>query len=88
MVFTTAFFDFRSERPMTLQNFNRILKRLDPSMTSCLFRYGGVEKYLLLGYLPHELKEIGDWSTSKMPELYAERKDITPVQRRWSEDVR
>ena len=88
VVFTSAYFDFGSQRHMTVQNFDRILKRLDPNMTSCLFRYGGAEKYLVLGYTPYELKEIGDWSSSKMPEVYAERKGITPAQRRWSEDVR
>lgn len=88
VVFTSAFFDFKSEKPMTVQNFDRILKRLDPEMTSCLFRYGGAEKYLVLGYTPFELKEIGDWSSSKMPEVYATRKGITPAQRRWAEDVR
>ena len=88
VVFTSAYFDFKSEKPMTVQNFDRILKRLDPNMTSCLFRYGGAEKYLALGYTPYELKGIGDWSSSKMPEVYAERKGMTPAQRRWSEDVR
>jgi len=88
VVFTSAYLDFKSKKHMTVQNFDRILKRLDPDMTSCLFRYGGAEKFLVLGYTPYELKEIGDWSSSKMPELYAERKGITPAQRRWSEDVR
>jgi len=88
VVFTSAYFDFKSERPMTVQNFDRILKRLDSHMTSCLFRYGGSEKYLELGYTPYELKEIGDWSSSKMPEEYAARKGITVAQRRWSEDIR
>lgn len=88
VVFTSAFFDFKSEKPMTVQNFDRILKRLDSTMTSCIFRYGGAEKYLTLGYTPYELKGIGDWSSSKMPEIYAERKGITPAQRRWSEDIR
>ena len=88
VAFTSAYFDFNSINPMTVQNFDRILKRLDPKMTSCLFRYGGAEKYLVLGYTPYELKEIGDWSSSKMPEVYAERKGITPAQKRWSEDQR
>jgi len=88
VVFTSAYFDFDSEKPMTVQNFDRILKRLDPNMTSCLFRYGGTEKYLVLGYTPFELKEIGDWSSSKMPEIYAKRKGITAAQRRFAEDVR
>ena len=88
VVFSSAYFNFDRESHMTIQNFDRILKRLDPNMTSCLFRYGGAEKYLVLGYTPFELKEIGDWSSSKMPEVYAARKGITPAQRRWSEDVR
>lgn len=88
VVFSSGFFDFLSEKPMTVQNFDRILQKLDPNMTSCLFRYGGAEKYLRLGYLPHELKEIGDWATSRMPELYSSRKGLTPTMRRWSEDVR
>jgi hypothetical protein len=88
VIFTTAYFDFKSHNHMTIQNFDRILKRLDNKMTSCLFRYGGVEKYLVLGYNPHELKEIGDWSSSKMPEVYAERKGLTPALRKWSEDTR
>jgi integrase len=88
VVFTSAFFDFNSQNHMTVQNLDRILKRLDSNMTSCLFRYGGTEKYLSLGYTPYELKEIGDWSSSKMPEIYAKRKGITAAQRRWSEDLR
>ena len=84
--FTTA--TFRFDKPMTIQNFDRILKRLDPSMTSCLFRYGGAEKFLSLGYTPYELKEIGDWESSSMPEVYARRKGLTKVQLRWSEDTR
>jgi len=86
--FSNGYFDLYSLKAMTIQNFNRILKRLDPTMTSSLFRYGGAEKYLLLGYSPRELKEIGDWSTSYMPEVYAERKGLTPTQQRWSEDTR
>jgi hypothetical protein len=88
VAFTSACFDFNSTNSMTIQNFDRILKRLDPKMTSCLFRYGGAEKYLGLGYTPYELKQIGDWSSSKMPEVYAERKGITSAQKRWSEDQR
>ncbi len=88
VVFSHGYFDFYSPKEMTIQNFDRILKRLDETMTSSMFRYGGAEKYLLLGYTPRELKEIGDWSTSYMPELYAARRGLTPTQKRWSEDVR
>lgn len=86
VAFYSAYFDYW--KPMTVANFNRILQRLDPYMTSCLFRYGGVEKYLSLGYSPRMLKEIGDWESSRMPEIYAERKGLTPTQVQWSEDTR
>ena len=88
VVFTSAYFDFKAEKPMTVQNLDRILQRLDPSITSSFFRYFATEKYLTLGYTERELKEIGDWSSSRMPEIYAERKGITPAQRRFAEDVR
>lgn len=88
VVFTYAYFDFKSEKPMTVQNLDRILQRLDPSITSSFFRYFATEKYLTLGYTERELKEIGDWSSSRMPEIYAERKGITPAQRRFAEDTR
>ena len=88
VVFNSGYLKFFSEKPMTVQNLNHILQRLDPSITSSFFRYFATEKYLTLGYSERELKEIGDWSSSRMPEIYAERKGITPAQRRWSEDVR
>jgi hypothetical protein len=84
----SGYFKFFSERPMTVQNLDAILQRLDPTITSSFFRYFATEKYLSLGYLPHELKEVGDWSSSRMPELYAERMGLTPALRKWSEDVR
>lgn len=88
VVFNCAYFKFHSERPMTVQNLDAILQKLDRTITSSFFRYFATEKYLSLGYLPHELKQVGDWSSSKMPELYAERMGLTPVLRKWSEDLR
>jgi len=99
VVFNFAFFDFhririnkRTGEPYTtsfsIQNYDRILQRLDPTMTSSMFRYGGAEKYLLLGYTPTELKSVGDWDSSRMPEIYAERKDLSVAQRRFAEDTR
>ena len=73
---------------MTVQNLDAILQKLDSTITSSFFRYFATEKYLSLGYLPHELKEVGDWSSSRMPELYAERMGLTPALRKWSEDSR
>ena len=87
IVFSDAFFDFYARKPMTIRNFDYILEKLDPTMTSCMFRYGGTEKYLNRGYSTDELKAIGDWSSARMPEIYAERKGITPPERRWSEDI-
>ena len=74
--------------PIAIQRFDEILQVLDPSMTSCLFRYGHTEKLYRLGFTEHELKEIGVWSSSRMPEIYAERKSLTPSQKRFADDVR
>jgi signal recognition particle subunit SEC65 len=81
-------FLFDAERPLTIQRFDQILQRLDPSITSATFRYGGTEKFLRLGYTPYELKEIGDWQSSHMPEIYAARKGLTPSQKKFAEDTR
>jgi ribosomal protein L40E len=72
---------------MTVERLNQILQRLDPTLTSCLFRYAGAENNLRKGYTPADLKEIGDWSSSRIPEIYAERKGLTPTQKRFSEDT-
>ena len=88
VVFNQAYFDFQSAKPRTIQNWDRILKRLDVRMTSCLFRYAGAEKYLALGYTERELKKIGDWESIRMPELYAERKGLSQAERRFAEDTR
>lgn len=85
--FSKAFL-FYAENPLTIQRYDQILQRLDPTMTSALFRYGGAEKYLRLGYTPFELKEIGDWESSKMPELYADKKGLTTSQKKFAEDLR
>lgn len=98
-IFDYAFFDFhrirtnkRTGEPyntsMSVQNYDKILQRLDPTMTSSMFRYGHTERLLVLGYTPSELKSIGDWDSSRMPEIYAERKDLSPAQRRFAEDTR
>jgi len=81
-------FQYNSESPLTVQRLDQILQKLDFTMTSSMFRYGGAEKYLRLGYTPFELKEIGDWSSSKMPEIYADRKGLTPSQKKFTDDIR
>jgi integrase len=88
VVFDYAYFDFHSAKPMSIQNWDRILKRLDSRMTSCLFRYGGAEKYLALGYSERALQKIGDWESIRMPALYAERKGLSEAEKRFAEDTR
>ena len=73
---------------MTVQNFDHILQKLDYTITSSFFRYFRTEQLLTLGYSERELKQIGDWDSSRMPEVYAERKDLNVAQRRFAEDVR
>lgn len=84
----TGDFLFRGSKPLTVQRFNQILQRLDPTLTSHMFRYGGAEKFLGLGYTPHELKEVGDWSSSFMPEQYAKRVGLTPATKKFAKDTR
>lgn len=73
---------------ITVDRFNQILQRLDYTLSSHMFRYGASEKYLMLGYTTYDLKEIGDWASIKMPELYAERKGLTKSQKRFADDTR
>lgn len=88
VVFNSGYLKFFSEKPMSVQNLNHILQRLDQTVTSSFFRYFRTEQLLTLGYTERELKQIGDWSSSRMPEIYAERKGLTPAQRRFAEDAR
>lgn len=88
--FTREHFDKRRNRPahsgMTVQNLDRILQRLDPTMTSSMFRYGITEQLLNEGVSLMALKKIGDWSSTKMPEIYAHRLEMTEEERRWSDN--
>lgn len=79
---------FQFNKHLTIQRFDQILQRLDQTLTSHMFRYGAAEKLLILGYTPYEIKEIGDWSSSRMPEEYAKRKGLTISQRKFIKDVR
>jgi len=80
--------NFIWSRKLTVQRFDQILQRLDPTLTSHMFRYGATEKYLRMGYSPYDLKEIGDWSSIQMPETYAKRKGLTKSQERFAKDTR
>jgi integrase len=84
--FNTGWLKFYSESPMTVQNFDRILQRLDPSITSSFFRYFRTEQLQVRGYTNEELKQIGDWSSSHMPEVYAKRRGLTPALRRFGDN--
>ena len=88
VVFSSWYFKFFSEKCMTVQNLGRFLQRLDPSITSSFFRYFATEKYLVLGYTKRELAKIGDWSSSRMPEIYTKRAGLSQSERRFSEDTR
>ena len=82
------FAGFSWKKHLTVQRFDQILQRLDPTLTSHMFRYGATEKLLILGYTPYEAKEIGDWASSRMPEEYAKRKGLTISQRQYAQDTR
>jgi hypothetical protein len=75
-------------RHLTVQRFNQILQRLDSTLTSHMFRYGVAEKFLRLDYTPYDLKEIGDWSSTHMPETYAKRMGLTRSQTKFMKDTR
>ena len=79
---------FRFSRHITVQRFDQILQKLDHTLTSHMFRYGHSEKLFRLGYTPFEVKEVGDWQSSRMPEIYAKRKGFTVSQRKFAEDTR
>ncbi len=66
-------FVFESEHPMTVQRLDQILQRLDPSITSHMFRYGHALALFDKGYTPFNVAVIGDWDSSSMPEVYARR---------------
>lgn len=79
---------FLFEQHITVQRFDQILQRLDPTLTSHMFRYGATEKFLHLKYTPYDLKEIGDWSSTHMPETYAKRMGLTQSQTKFMKDTR
>ena len=84
--FNTGWLLFFKDKQMSVQNLDHILQKLDPTITSSFFRYFRTEELLDRGYLPHELKQVGDWANSFMPELYAARKGLTPILQKFGED--
>ena len=85
--FNSGVLKFYSEKPMTVQNFDHILQKLDPTITSSFFRYFRTEQLQVRGYTNEELTQIGDWSSSHMPEIYAKRKGLTPALRRFGDNL-
>ena len=87
-------FLWNSEKPMSIQNFDYLLQRLDPSLSSCMFRYGRTEvladakdkkgRHL---YSMRDLTILGDWNSEYMPTLYAKRKGLTETAQRFEEDA-
>lgn len=72
---------------LTVQRLDQILQAIDPSLTSHMFRYGHTEVLLRNGYTPYECSLVGDWSSDKLPQLYAKKKGITLEEQRFSEDL-
>jgi len=70
------------------------LAKIDPTLTSCLFRPGGIE-YMLKQtkkdgtpkYTRSDIREIVHLSTEQMVNVYADRKGLTDAQRRFAEDT-
>lgn len=86
-------FLWKADNPMTIQNFDHLLQRLDPSLSSCMFRYGRTEvladardKKGRHIYSMRDLQQIGNWESEAMPSRYAERKGLTESQIRFEED--
>ena len=86
-VFSNNFL-FTAEAPLSVARYDQILQRLDPTMSSCMFRYGGTEKCYRLGYTSHEIADIGDWSSDTQPERYAKRLGLTVSQMKYAKDKR
>jgi len=72
---------------LSVQRLDQILQSLDPTLTSSMFRYGHTEQLFYQGYTPSDLKDIGDWESTRMPEIYAKRKGITPATEKFAQDV-
>jgi integrase len=79
---------FLFDKKLTTQRFDQILHKLDNSLSTNMFRYGKTEMLISRGYTPFELTQIGDWETSNMPELYAQRKGLTPALKKFEQDIR
>lgn len=73
---------------LSVQRLDQILQVLDSTLTSSMFRYGHTEQLFYQGYTPSDLKDIGDWESTRMPEIYAKRKGITPATEKFAQDIK
>jgi integrase len=87
-------FDWHSKKHLARWSYDRILQRIDPTMTSSMFRYGRTESLLSAKdrrgrqlYSIRDLVELGDWSGAQMPETYAKRKGLSDSQARFQDDM-
>lgn len=51
-------------------------QKLDPTLTSHMFRYGHSEKLFRLGYTPYEVKEIGELAKFENAGIIREEKRV------------
>jgi integrase len=72
---------------LSIQRLDQILQALDPTMTSSMFRYGHTEVLFREGKDAVTVKQIGDWESTRMPEIYAERKGLTKANKQFAFDV-
>ena len=85
---------FIFSKHVSVRWFSKTLSKLDPTLTSCLFRPGGIE-YMLKHktkdgapkYTRADVREIVHLSTDQMVNVYADRKGLTDAQRRFAEDT-
>jgi hypothetical protein len=77
-----------SDYHLSIQRLDQILQRLDPTLTSSMFRYGHTEVLFRDGYNAVDVKQIGDWSSTAMPEIYAARKGLTQAAKKFAMDVK
>ena len=71
---------------LTIQRFDELLHNLDPRMSSCMFRYGQAENNLTR-YSAQQVKDMGDWESSAMPERYAKKKGLSQAEKLFADDV-
>jgi hypothetical protein len=71
---------------ISTQRLDQILQRFDDTMTSVMFRYGHTETLFRQGYKAQDIKEVGDWSSVFMPEIYGSRRGQTEAQQRYAQD--